>query len=88
MKIADGFLLRKIMGRWMVVPTGSQSVATGGMFSINESSALLWNALKDGSDEASLAELLCGTYDVDRETAVADVARFLKRLEELGALSR
>ena len=87
MKIADGFLLRKIMGRLMVVPTGNRALKTDGMFSLNESSALLWDALKEGSDEASLVALLLENYNVDEVTAKADVAALLQRLESLGILS-
>ena len=88
MKIADGFLLRKIMDRWMVVPTGNATVRTGGMFSLNESSALLWKALENGSDEDSLAALLCEHYRTEQETALSDVRKFLQKLEELGALQQ
>ena len=87
MKIADGFLLRKIMNRWMVVPTGKATARTGGMLSLNESSALLWEALEKGSDEDSLAALLCEHYLTDLDTALSDVRKFLQKLEESGALS-
>ena len=86
MKIVDGFVLRKIMDRWMVVPTGSAMSRASGMLSLNESSALLWEALGESRDEDSLVELLCEHYLIDRETAQSDVKKFLQRLEELGAL--
>ena len=86
MKIADGFLLRKIIDRWMVVPTGSATARTGGMLSLNESSALLWEALEKGCNEEDLTTLLCEQYRTDRETALADVRKFLQKLENLGVL--
>ena len=86
MRIKNGFLLRRIMDRWIVVPTGSATARSGGMLSLNESSAVLWEALKEGSNEKSLTVLLCEKYDTDQETAQSDVCKFLQKLDELGAL--
>lgn len=86
MKIADGFMLRQIADSWVVVPIGEKVVAVGGMLSLNESSALLWQSLEQGADEGELAELLCAKYAVAPDTALDDVREFLQALRDDGVL--
>jgi len=86
MKIADGFLLRKIMNRWLVVPTGSKTLRKDGMFYLNESSALLWDTMKRGAQEDELVTTLLDNYDVTEEIARADVSDFYMKLDEMGIL--
>ena len=88
MKIAEGFLLRKIVDDWIVVPIAENSVKTRSIFSLSESSAMLWETLEQGSDEDLLVDLLCNTYLVNEETARKDVKNFLRSLDELGILSK
>ena len=56
------------------------------MIALTESAELLWNALRDGADEAALTNLLAENYEVDAETALGDVKSFLNGLKEQGAL--
>ena len=86
MKIADGFLLRKIMDRWLVVPTGNKTLRKEGMFYLNESSALLWDAAKGGAQENDLVNVLLDNYDVTEDVARTDVSDFYKKLDEMGIL--
>ena len=86
MQIADGFLLRKIMDRWLVVPTGDKTLRKEGMFYLNESSALLWEAMKEGAQEDELVKILLDNYDVTEEIARADVSDFYKKLDDMGIL--
>lgn len=53
----------------------------------NPTGAILWSALSDGSTEAELVSLLCGTFDdLDETKAREDVAAYLARLRELDLL--
>ena len=86
MKIVEGFLLRKIVDDWIVVPIGESTGKNRSILSLNESSALLWESLETGSDEDALTAVLCGTYLVDEETARVGVSKFLRTLDEMGIL--
>ena len=88
MRIAEGFLLRRIVDDWVVVPIGENSVKTRSIFSLSESSALLWEALERGCDEKRLVEILYDTYSVSEETAIKDVKVFLNNLDEMDILLR
>lgn len=82
MKIKDGFVTRKIMDEYVVVPVGERIADFNGLISVNESGALMWEALKQDVDESSLVDLLLEEYEIDRETASRDVSAFLKILKE------
>ena len=58
-----------------------------GMINLNETGAFLWRILEKGAtEEEAVAELL-KEYDVDEETAKADVKAFVSKLTEAGLLA-
>lgn len=85
-RIKEGFIVRKIGGQSMAVPTGKMTSEIHGMIALTESGELLWNALGNGAEAETLADMLTENYDVDRSTALADVEKFLDGLKEQGAL--
>ena len=86
MKLNENFVLRQVADNWVVLPVGQASVDFNGMLSLNESGAMLWQALEQGGDRESLADALCGKYEVERETALADAGEFLDKLAAAGCL--
>ncbi len=52
----------------------------------NGSGLMLWDALSTGATSEELAASLVGAYDIDPETARADVDKFLQDLRERGLL--
>ena len=70
----------------MVHPKRTQTSEIHGMISLSESGELLWNALKDGAEIETLADILTENYEVERETALADVEKFVSALKTQGAL--
>ncbi len=85
-KVKEGFIIRKIGGQMMAVPTGRLTSDIHGMIALTESGELLWNELVKGADAEALADILTENYEVDRSTALADVKKFLEGLKEQGAL--
>lgn len=78
MKIKKGFIIRKLGTEHMVVAIGQASKEFSGMIKLNDTSALLWNALVDEATEDELVALIVNTYeDVTEEEAKADVKEFL-----------
>ena len=84
MKISENFVLRQVADTWVVLPVGQASVDFNGMLTLNESGAILWRALEQGGGRDALADALLAEYEVDRETALADVDAFLKKLSDTG----
>ena len=82
MKIKTGFVLRCVGGENVVVPVGEMSKVFRGMITLNETGAFLWNFFSLERSENEAVEALLKEYDVDKEMAVKDVARFVKVLSE------
>jgi hypothetical protein len=53
----------------------------------NEAGAMLWRALSGGSTKEELATLLCTTYGLPAERAVADTDAFLAAMRAHGLLA-
>ena len=81
MKIKEGFLLRKIAGQTVVLPTGGD-LDLNMMITLNDTGAFLWEHLQEESDEAALVQALLKEYDVTEETAAKAVAAFAEKLKK------
>jgi hypothetical protein len=88
MKIAEGFMLREVLDNWLVIPIGKSAAEGSYMLTLTESCAYLWKMLENEAGEGELIEALLERYEVDRETAVGDVRRFLADLEKENLLIR
>ena len=83
MKLNPNFVLRQVADTWVVLPLGEATVNFNGMLTLNESGALLWKALENGTDPV---DALTAEYDVSRQLAAADVEEFLESLRKIGCL--
>ena len=86
MKIKNGFMLREIVGQWIVVPLGSRAVEFNCVLTLSQSGALLWNTISEGADEEGLVKAILSVYDIDETTARADVKEFISQMESNGLL--
>ena len=82
MKIKDGFMLRSVAGKNIVVAVGAASLDFDGLISLNETGTFLWKTLEDGADFDTLTEKLLSEYDIDEETAKSDISAFLEKVKE------
>lgn len=86
MKIKSDFLLKKIAGSYVVVPVRTRAVDFSGIIKLSESGAFLWSILAEGCEKEELVTKLLDKYEVDEETARADVDRFVEKLKEADLL--
>lgn len=87
MKLKEGFLLRRVAKSWVVVAVGAACLDLDGMLTLNESGALLWNALESGADRDGLIAALTTEYEVTAEQAGMDADEFLETLRQAGCLT-
>ena len=85
MKLKKDFALRQVADVWIVLPL-TRAVDCGNMLKLNDTGALLWKGLENGSDREALADGLCAEYDVARDQALCDVDEFLAKLRKVGCL--
>ena len=86
MKIREGFVLREVAGNHVVVPVGKASTLLNGIIRLNGSGVLLWDLLRTGADEKSLAAKLKEEYGISEDQAARDAGAFLDSLKKAGCL--
>lgn len=86
MHVTPGFVVRQIAGETIAVPSGPSAQSLSGLLALNGSGEFLFGLLQSEQTQDSLVQALLDTYEVDRETASADVAEFLGILRDNGIL--
>ena len=86
MNIREGFVLRRVMGKAMVIAVGSLAQEFRAMITLNDTAEDLWTWLQEDVSEEILVARLCDTYEVSADVAAADVRRLLDTLRAEGIL--
>lgn len=86
MKINGDFVLREIAGETILIPVNAAAQSMNGMAVLNGVGAFLWERLPQAERPNELVSAILDEYDVDEETARADVYEFLDQLKELHIL--
>ena len=81
MKIADGFVLKKVAESYVVVPTGQHVVDFTAMITINETGEFIWRQLCQETTVDEIADAMCKEYEIDYATAKNDVEAFVEILK-------
>ena len=71
------YVLREVVGEYMLIPTGKLSMTRNGVVTISESAAYLLKKMNVGRTISQLCDLLLEEYEVDRETALLDVQEMI-----------
>ena len=80
MKIKMELIYRDVAGESFLVPVGEAVRTRSGLFPLSETGAFLWQRLPEAQNARELADALTEAYDVDADTALADVEAFLAQL--------
>ena len=86
MKLIGSFCLRTIADEIVAIPTGESVETFSGIISLNGVGRFLMELLAQECTEQSLTDRLQQEYEVDGETAAADVRDFLQILRTNGLL--
>ena len=77
---------REIGGEFFLVPLGKTVYETNGLFFLSELGAFIWELIPGAETEADIVKAVLDEYDVDEETAKADVSEFIAKLKEMNIL--
>lgn len=81
MKLKTDYKIRKIAGESVIVRMGTQNVKMTTIISLNSTSEWLWEQLQDEEfDVEKVADLLTAEYEVEREVALVDAAKWVEML--------
>lgn len=89
MRIVSGFVMRQILGETVAIPSGESAHRLSGLIALNGSARTLFELLQTEQTEQteeSLVQGLLEAFEVDRQTACADVAEFVDALRQNGLL--
>ena len=82
MKLKPDYVLREIAGDFVLVPTGEAVAKYNGLFGVSEVGARILELLPECEDEAAIVSKIVEEYDIDEETASADVNEFISSLRD------
>ena len=85
--IKEGFVLRKMPGMNLVMPTGANVKEFKGALVLNDTGALIFSELKSGRTIEETAVTLTREYDVTPEKAKSDVEKTIASLKEAGVIN-
>ena len=86
MEIKKKVILRSVAGEHMLIPVGETVFEYNGIFMMTDSGRLLWQSIEKGADENELISVLMKEYEIDSDTASADVKEFLEMLTAFGII--
>ena len=86
MKACNDFILRNIVGEYMLVPTGERMKSFNGTMMLNELAAFVWEKLQNPISRDDLLVALMDRYAVDEKTASADLDKLLAKLRDYGVI--
>ena len=84
MKRNKNFILRKIAGESIIVPTGEATKKFNGLFSPKRVATFVWEHIEEVADTEEMIRLVLEHFDVDEETARTDVEGLIRELILMG----
>ena len=86
LKLKEGFILRKVGGETIVIPSGDE-LDLNMMITLNGTGEFLWNCLEQGTTEEDMVAALLAEYDVEEAVARRSVCSFVEKLNSHGFLA-
>lgn len=81
-KLANDILFRKVENEAVLL-----HIPTGMYYSLNETSIIFWEALRDQQPFGSVIEKITAEYDVEESQVLSDLKTFLQDLFSYGLIS-
>ena len=86
MKTNPDFVARKVGTEFVLVPVVRQTADLEGVYTLNAVGSLVWSCLADGTEMDGIVDRVVEEYEVDRDTALADVQELVAQLRVAGAV--
>lgn len=86
MRIKNGFVLREVAGKAVVIAVGEASKTFHGMINLNGTGKDIWQGVSEGKSVDEIAQKLTEDYEVDFEKAKEDTVKIIEKMREAGIL--
>ena len=84
MKIIKEFILREVVGEYVLVPTGDTTQEFNGMITLSDTARFIWENLEQVDSLEELVQKILEMYEVDEEAARRDAIGFISVLLRAG----
>ena len=84
MKLKYDFSIQEVADMFVAVAKNRETETVEQVFNLNETGALILQALQNGSDVPTIVSLLLSKYDVTPQEAESEVNEFIAMLKENG----
>ena len=88
MKLNYEFSIQEVADKFVAVAKNRETETVEQVFNLNETGALILQALQDGQDTPAIVNLLLSKYDVQPAEAVAEVTAFVDMLVDNALATR
>lgn len=86
MKIKSDYVLKKVAGQNIVLPTGQAKVSFNGVMTFNDVGAELFELLDGSYTQEDLVKYITDNFNVSEDQAKTDVDKFINKLRDNGLL--
>ena len=82
------FSIQEVADKFVAVAKNRKTDTVESVFNLNETGALILQALQDGKDIPAIVGILMSEYDIQQPETETEVNAFIDMLAERGLLSR
>lgn len=86
MKARKDFILRNLVGEYLLMPVGDNIGRFRGTLLMNEMSVFVWEKMQESVSRDELLREILNHYEIDEKTAAADLDGLLDGLKRLGVI--
>ena len=86
MKLKYEFSIQEVADKFVAVAKNPETETVELVFNLNETGALILQALQDGKDVTEIVDLLLAEYDINIQDAEREVNTFVDTLKNNGLL--
>mgnify|MGYP004627442163 CR=1 FL=1 len=83
MKFKKEFILREIVGEFILVPINKSISKFDGLITTNEVGKFIWENYESSKDEEDLLHKILEEYEVEEKEAKEDLDEFLDKLRQV-----
>lgn len=87
MRIKEGFVLREVAGKYVVIATGEASKSFNGMITLNQTGKEIWEGVTAGLGAEKIAKKLSEDFEVSYEKALEDTKKMIDSMKHAGFLT-
>lgn len=86
MRLIGDLILQKMSDKYLLVPTGKTVDVFNGVIKMNETSKIIYDAIKLEKEKQDIVDELINKYQISNEDSILYVEEVVNKLKEIGVL--